>query len=108
MAYDGGRPDLEALRELEEVLHNLAEELGSWRRRALTAEAKVAEQLRSPDGEVALFRLRELEEENAALAQRLGAARAQLGALVGRLGFLEEQATTEARGETHSTRATAS
>ncbi len=100
MAYAGERPDLEALRELEEVLHHLAEELGTWRRRALTAESRVAEQ-RSPEaGEGALLRLRELEEENAALARRLDAARAELGALVGRLGFLEEQALTEARSET--------
>ncbi len=100
MAYAGERPDLEALRELEEVLHHLAEELGTWRRRALTAEARVAE-ARSPEaGEGALLRLRELEEENSALAQRLDAARAELGALVGRLGFLEEQALAEVRSET--------
>lgn len=100
MAYAGDRPDLEALHELEDVLHHLAEELGTWRRRALTAEAKVAEQ-RSPEGgDGARLRLRELEEENAGLAQRLDAARAELGALVGRLGFLEQQAITEARSET--------
>jgi hypothetical protein len=101
MAYAGDRPDLEALHELEEVLHHLAEELATWRRRALTAEAKVAEQVRSGEGgDGPLLRLRELEEENAGLAQRLDAARAELGALVGRLGFLEEQALAEARGET--------
>lgn len=101
MAYAGDRPDLEALHELEEVLHHLSEELGTWRRRALTAEGRVAEQSRSPEGaEGALLRLRELEEENAGLAQRLDAARAELAALVDRLGFLEEQALTEARSET--------
>ena len=100
MAYAGDRPDLEALHELEEVLHHLSEELGTWRRRALTAEAKAADQRGGDGGDGPLLRLRELEEENAALAQRLDAARAELGALVGRLGFLEEQALTEARSET--------
>ncbi len=100
MAYTGDRPDLDALHELEEVLHNLSEELGAWRRRALTAESKVVDQLRSPDGEGALLRLRDLEEENAGLAQRLDAARAELGAIVGRLNFLEEQGKAEARSET--------
>jgi len=100
MASAGDRPDLEALHELEEVLHHLSEELGAWRRRALSAEARVADQRSVEGGDGALLRLRELEEENTGLAQRLEAARAELGTLVERLGFLEDQAITEGRGET--------
>lgn len=101
MGSAGERPDLDAFHELEEVLHHLADELGAWRRRALTAEARVAEQLRAQDiGDTSMLRLREMEEENLGLEQRLGTARAKLSDLVGRLGFLEEQAqATGARSE---------
>ena len=101
MGSAGERPELDALHELEEVLHHLADELGAWRRRALTAEARVAEQLRSHDsGDSSMLRMRELEEENQAMERRLGSARTRLAELVGRLGFLEEQATTGTRSET--------
>lgn len=102
MAFAGDRADLQALHELEEVLRHLADELGAWRRRALSAEAKVADHVRSQEaGSGALLKLRELEEENAALARRLDAARTRLTELAGRLGFLEEQATiAESRSET--------
>ena len=93
MGSAGERPDLDAFLELEEVLHHLADELGAWRRRALTAEARVAEQLRAEDvGDTSRLRLQELAEENQGLEKRLGTARARLADLVGRLGFLEEQA----------------
>jgi hypothetical protein len=93
MGSAGERPDLDAFRELEAVLHHLADELGTWRRRALTAEARVAEQVRSQDvGDTSMLRMRELEEENQAMELRLGTARTRLTELVGRLGFLEEQA----------------
>jgi hypothetical protein len=90
MGSAGERPDLDALHELEEVLHHLADEL------------RVAEQLRVQGvGDTSMLRLRELEEENLGLEQRLGTARAKLSDLVGRLGFLEEQAhVSEARGQT--------
>jgi hypothetical protein len=92
------RPDLEALRELEDVLRHLAQELAAWRRRALTAEGRVADQVREAGGGGALPLL-ELEEANRALEQRLGAARARLSELISRLDFLEVQAlSSEARG----------
>ena len=63
MGSGGERPDLDALRELEEVLRHLADELGAWRRRALTAEARLAELARIQEGGgSAMLRLRELEE----------------------------------------------
>ncbi|HXY20589.1 MAG TPA: hypothetical protein VEH83_11385, partial [Gemmatimonadales bacterium] len=84
-----------------EVLHHLADELGAWRRRALTAEARLAEGGRGAEtGGTAGLRARELEEENLGLERRLGSARTQLTALVGRLGFLEQQALTGGRHET--------
>jgi chromosome segregation ATPase len=84
------RPDVEALRELEDVLRHLAQELASWRRRALTAEGRIAEAAR--EGGEGVPRLREVEEANQALEQRLGAARARLSELISRLDFLEVQA----------------
>lgn len=100
MGSGGERPDLDALRELEEVLRHLADELGAWRRRALTAEARLAELARIQEGGgSAMLRLRELEEENTGLERRLGSARNQLSELVGRLGFLEQQAVAGPRSE---------
>ena len=89
MVSGGERPDLEALRELEEVVHHFETELASWRRRALSAEARLAE---LQGGEpVAGSHAREVEEENRALAQRLQAAKGRLGELLDRLRFLEQQ-----------------
>ncbi len=100
MASADERPDLDALRELEDVLRHLAEELASWRRRALSAEGRLTDQARGagPEG---VLELREIEDRSRTLEQRLISARERVSALLGRLGFLEEQARgTEARGET--------
>lgn len=87
MASGGERPDLEALRELEEVLRHFEHELATWRRRALTAETRLAE----TEGADAPARTRELESLNETLSQRLDAARGHLGDLLERLRFLEQQ-----------------
>lgn len=89
MASGGERPDLEALRELEEVLRHFEHELASWRRRALSAEARLAES--GADGDAPSSRSRQLEEENSVLGQRVAAARNHLGDLLERLRFLEQQ-----------------
>lgn len=92
MASGGERPDLEALRELEEVLRHLEEELAGWRRRALAAEAKVAEYSRmAARGEEIPSRLKELEEENRGLEERLVVAKSRVADIVDRLRFLEQQ-----------------
>ena len=91
MGSAGERPDLDALHELEEVLRHLSEELSAWRRRALTAEARVSDHSRASGGD-GQFRLRDLEEANRILEQRLEAARLRVTELVGRLDFLEQQA----------------
>lgn len=88
MASGGERPDLEALRELDEVLRHLESELAGWRRRALSAESRVGEP-GSPGGEPP--RTRELEDENQVLQQRLNSAKGRVGELLDRLRFLEEQ-----------------
>jgi len=87
MASGAERPDLEALRELEEVLRHFESELAAWRRRALSAESRLNEVAAGESG-VAQTRL---EEENRALAQRLQAAKGHLGDLLDRLRFLEQQ-----------------
>jgi predicted nucleic acid-binding Zn-ribbon protein len=97
MGSADGRPDLDALRELEDVLRHLAQELAAWRRRALTAESLIADA--RDRGEGGPPRLRELEEANQALEQRLDAARSRLSELISRLDFLEVQAlSSEPRG----------
>jgi hypothetical protein len=88
MASGGERPDLEALRELDEVLRHLEAELASWRRRALSAEARATDA--GPGGE-APPRAKELEDDNHALQQRLATAKDRVGELLGRLRFLEQQ-----------------
>lgn len=92
MASAGERPDLDALRELEDVLRHLTEELAGWRRRALTAEAKAADAARFvEDGDGGAGRVKTLQEENRGLEQRLVTARAQVQEILGRLQFLGQQ-----------------
>ncbi len=88
MASGGERPDLEALRELEEVLRHLEGELAGWRRRALTAEQRLTDLSQSGgDGPS----LGDLGDENRELNQRLQLARTRVADLLDRLRFLEQQ-----------------
>lgn len=87
MGFAGERPELEALRELEEVLRRLEVELAAWRRRALSAEARVGDFMADGGG----ARLAELEARNEELAQRLESARTRVDEMLNRLTFLEEQ-----------------
>ena len=89
MASGGERPDLDALRELEEVLRHFENELAGWRRRALGAEARLAELGGAPAAEGS--RSQAVEEENRVLQQRLGAVKGRVGDLLDRMRFLEEQ-----------------
>jgi len=96
VTYHYERPDQKALADLEQVLGNLAEELAGWRRRTLKAEAELQDAranggvLAGPELTKARQRVIELEAENLALRQRIGAAKERLGALAGRLTFLEQ------------------
>ena len=89
MAPGGERPDLDALKELGEVLAHLEGELASWRRRALSAESRLGEG--GTAGGDPAPKGREIEEENRVLQQRLAGAKARLADLLERLRFLEQQ-----------------
>lgn len=96
MASDDERADLAALRELEEVLRLLEAELASWRRRALSAEAGVADSAGSGGrAEEAPARMQELEDAYRGLEQRLSLVRSRVGELVDRLKFLQQQSGNE-------------
>ncbi len=88
------------LDQLETILRHVAEELTSWRTRALKAEGELKEGGagggRGGGGAKldleARGRAADLEQENKALRQRVEAARARVHDLLSRLTFLEEQA----------------
>ena len=99
MASGAERPDLEALSELEEVLRLLESELAGWRRRALAAESRVGDfQRAQARGEEIPSKLKELEDENSALAQRVQVAKARVGEMLDRLRFLEQQSSNGGGG----------
>jgi hypothetical protein len=86
--YDAERADVLALEQLETVLREVAEELATWRARALKAEADGKGG--TPRG-AASGRNPELEAENRQLRTRVDAARNRVQELLARLAFLEEQ-----------------
>lgn len=88
-------PEFAVLDELEGVLRHLTEELASWRRRALKAEAERSELGPGHDPVGARERIVDLEEENRELRERLDVARQRVGELLSRLRFLEEQVALE-------------
>jgi FtsZ-binding cell division protein ZapB len=90
------RPDQQAVTDLDQLLHHVAEELAGWRRRTLKAEAELQEArasggvLAGPELKEVRQRVIELEMENQALRQRIDGAKERLRALAGRLTFLEQ------------------
>jgi FtsZ-binding cell division protein ZapB len=97
VAYAYERPDLRAAEDLETLVRHLLDELGSWRRRCLKAEAELQQARESggkgsPAPAAVRDRVVQLETENQALRHRVDAARERVQSLVGRLSFLEEQA----------------
>lgn len=99
--YDAERVDVRALEQLEAVLREVAEELATWRARALKAEsegkggpprgavhARGEGESRGGGGS---GRTAEIETENRQLRTRLEAARTRVQELLARLSFLEEQ-----------------
>lgn len=85
-----------AFRELESVVRALAEELAGFRRRALSAEARVRELEApgegAPEGASPAARLVELEAQNAALAKKVEQAAERARQMQERLRFLRQQA----------------
>jgi cell division protein FtsB len=106
LAYDGERVDGRVLDQLETVLRHVADELASWRARALKAESELKESgirgagggtAPKPDAETR-GRVTDLEQENKTLRQRVEAARVRVHDLLSRLTFLEEQARQTGNG----------
>src|SRR5688572_309003 len=95
--YDSERADARALEQLEAILRDVAEELSSWRARALKAESD-AKGRGGPTHAAGAARNPEVEAENRMLRQRVEAARTRVQGLLARLAFLEEQARTPVAG----------
>ena len=94
---DSVRPE-KAFAELQTLVRHLGDELASFRRRALQAEARVKEfETKSSAGTVSPQRIQKLEKENAELNKRLNAARTRTRQMVERVRFLRQQHETAAR-----------
>ena len=92
MESSSERPDIEALKELERLVRHLGDELASFRRRALQAEARVKAIDSSPGGaKLNPERVDKLERENAELRKRLDAARTRTRQVLDRVRFLRQQ-----------------
>lgn len=95
MTYVGERLEVrEAIDQLEAILRDVAEELASWRARALKAEGD----LKAGGGKVSVQKNPDSEAENKVLRHRVETARVRVHELLQRLTFLEEQAREPARG----------
>jgi|SRR6185436_8969009 len=96
--YDSERADARALEQLEAILRDVAEELSSWRARALKAESDTKTGRGGSTHAATTARNPEMEAENRVLRQRVEAARTRVQGLLARLAFLEEQARTPVAG----------
>lgn len=89
---DSVRPEVAAFVELEMLVKHLGDELASFRRRALQAEARVKGlESTGVKGVVSPERVQFLEKENAGLTTRLDAARARTQQMIDRVRFLRQQ-----------------
>src|SRR4051812_33884234 len=87
------RPDVAAFRELETVVRRLVDELAGFRKRALSAEAKLkGYESASGSGAKAGARLAKLEEENARLRGQVAKAKTSTKSMLERVRFLRQQA----------------
>jgi hypothetical protein len=90
---DNARPDVEAFRDLENLIRHLGDELASFRRRAIQAEAR----LRTVDGDgsgmggLSIDRVSELERQNAEMRARLERATERIRQMSERMRFLRQQ-----------------
>lgn len=92
MASDSERPDASAFSELQQLVRHLGDELASFRRRALQAEARVKAIDASASGtRISPERMEKLEIENAELKKRLDAARVRTRQVLDRVRFLRQQ-----------------
>ena len=92
MESDSDRPDVENFRELQQLVRHLGDELTSFRRRALQAEARMkAVEGSGGTTKVTPERIERLELENAELRKRLETARARTRQVLDRVRFLRQQ-----------------
>jgi hypothetical protein len=104
LASDRVSPDLQpaqllAFRELEALVRHLGEELSTFRKRALQAEARLRE-LESSSRSGDLFaeqRANEAEKENEELRARVGAATERTRVILEQVRFLRQQHQREER-----------
>ena len=83
-----------AFDELDQVVRHLGDELAAFRRRALTAEARLKEFEGPQDGTpVSSAEVRRLEAENARLRARLEATTTRAREMLERVRFLRQQQT---------------
>ncbi len=81
-----------AFRELEHLVRNLGEEVGTFRKRAQQAEARLKALGAAPAGDTsAEERVAALEAENAHLRARLDLATERTKAMLERVRFLRQQ-----------------
>lgn len=88
---DNERPDLAAFQELEQLIHALAEEMASWRRRAHEAESRLRTVSNGSGGGAKSAARGDLERENDELRRRLDSAQQRTKQLLDRLRFLRQQ-----------------
>ena len=87
-----------AFADLEKLVNHLGDELASFRRRALQAEARVKAVEGSPGATRASpERIEKLERENAGLKLRLEKARGRTRQMLDRVRFLRQQDEGAAR-----------
>ena len=92
MASDRERPEEAAFDELRQLVGYLGEELASFRRRALQAEARVKALDGAPGAaRISPERVEKLELENADLKKRLESARTRTRQVLDRVRFLRQQ-----------------
>lgn len=87
------RPNVTAFRELETVIRRLVDELSAFRKRALSAEAKLkGYESVAGSGAKSGARLAKLEDENARLRSQLEKAKSSTKTMLERVRFLRQQA----------------
>jgi hypothetical protein len=92
LVSDSVRPEVAAFAELEQLVKHVGDELASFRRRALQAEARLKTlESAAVKGVVSPERVHYLERENAGLTTRLDAARARTQQMIDRVRFLRQQ-----------------
>lgn len=91
------RPEMAAFHELESLVRHLGDELASFRKRALQAETRLKQfESAASGGKPTPEKLAALERENRDLRERLAKATQRTKAMVERIRFLREQASSGA------------